>query len=69
MAGLHARKNGERQTNAKPLGYLEKPVAPSASADGLEGRKLGLHDATGEGRVCEELTHALNKMGEFVAHG
>ena len=57
MASLNARKDGERHKSVKPLGYPEKPEAPSASADGLEGRKLGLHDAPDEGRVCEGREH------------
>ena len=53
VAGLHVRKDGKQQTSAKPLAYPEKSGASSASADGLEGRKLGLHDAPGERRVCD----------------
>ena len=53
VASLNARKDGERHKSVKPLGYPEKPEAPSVSADGLEGRKLGLHDAPGERRVCD----------------
>ena len=53
MAVQITQKKVNDKTVKHPLSVGRNPETPSASADGLEGRKLGLHDAPGEGRVCD----------------